>query len=80
MTKLRRQTDTLETYLRKIRENLIRKDADAARYFVWNSEQISELIVTILTGGYIPPIILGEQKGNGLWIVDGGQRSAALNK
>ncbi len=80
MANLRRQTYTLEVYLRKIRETRIRKDTDAARYFTWNSEQTSELIVTILTEGYIPPIILGEQKDAGLWIVDGGQRSAALNK
>lgn len=80
MAELRRQTYTLETYLRSIREHRIRKDADVARYFVWNSEQISELIVTILTEDYMPPIILAEREGSGLWVVDGGQRSMALNK
>lgn len=80
MAKPRRQTYTMDMYLGKIREQDIRNNADVQRYFVWNNEQINELIVTILTDDYIPPIILGEESNSQLWIVDGGQRSAALKK
>lgn len=80
MENIRRQTYTIEKYLQNIRERRIRTDTDMARYFVWNSEQISELIVTILTDGFVPPLILGELQDREIWIIDGGQRSAALSK
>lgn len=80
MMKPRKQTYTLNMYLEKMREEDIRSDADVQRLFVWNNEQVNELIVTILTDDYIPPIILGEESSSQLWIIDGGQRSAALMK
>lgn len=80
MGKPRKQTYTMEMYLNKIRDKDIRNDADVQRHFVWSNEQVNELIVTALTDDYIPPIILGENDGTQLWIVDGGQRSSALNK
>lgn len=80
MAKPRKQTYTMDMYLRKIREQDIRNDADVQRQFVWNNEQINEIIVTILTDDYIPPIILGEEDNSQLWIVDGGQRSGAFRK
>ena len=47
-------------YLNKNRKGDIDNNADVQRNFVWNHEQINELIVTVLTDDYIPPIILGE--------------------
>lgn len=78
MAKTRKQTYTMAMYLDKVRDMDIRNDSDVQRRFVWNKEQINELIVTILTEDYIPPIILGEEDSSQLWIVDGGQRTAAL--
>lgn len=78
MAKTRKQTYTMAMYLDKVKDMDIRNDSDVQRRFVWNKEQINELIVTILTEDYIPPIILGEEDSSQLWIVDGGQRTAAL--
>ena len=74
----RKQTYTLKMYLDKIQEDDICNDADVQRNFVWKPEQINELMVTVLTDDYIPPIILGEEDNTQLHIADGGQRSAAL--
>lgn len=78
MAKPRKQTYTLDMYLDKVKDLDIRNDADVQRLFVWTNEQINELMVTVLTDDYIPPIILGEEDTSQLWIVDGGQRTAAL--
>lgn len=80
MARPRKQTYTLDMYLRKNRKGDIDNKADVQRNFVWNNEQINELIVTVLTDDYIPPIILGEEENSKLHIVDGGQRTAALIK
>ena len=80
MSKPRKQTYTMDMYLNKVRDMDIRNDADVQRQFVWTNEQVNELIVTILTEDYIPPVILGEENSSQLWIVDGGQRTAALKK
>lgn len=80
MARPRKQTYTLDMYLKKNRKGDIDNNADVQRNFVWNNEQINELIVTVLTDDYIPPIILGEGSDSRLHIVDGGQRTAALIK
>ena len=80
MNRPRKQTYTNDMYLNKIKDGDIRNDSDTQRQFVWTNEQINELIVTVLTEDYIPPIILAEVDNSQLWIVDGGQRSASLNK
>lgn len=80
MAKPRKQTYTMDMYLKKIADKDIRSDADVQRQFVWNSEQINELIMTVLTEDYIPPVILGEEDNSQMWIVDGGQRSGAFRK
>lgn len=72
MIKPRKQIYTLEMYLNKVREFDIRNDSDVQRQFVWSNEQVNELIVTVLTDDYVPPIILGEEDSSQLWIVDGG--------
>lgn len=78
MSRPRKQTYTLDMYLKKIRSQKICNDADVQRKFAWKPEHINELIVTVLTDDYIPPIILGEEENSQLHIVDGGCRSAAL--
>ena len=80
MLRPRKHTYTMEMYLKKIKEFDIRNDSDTQRQFVWSNEQVNELIVTVLTEDYIPPIILAEVDGSQLWIVDGGQRSSSFNK
>lgn len=78
MARPRKQTYTLDMYLKKHRKGDIDNNADVQRNFVWNNEQINELVVTVLTDDYIPPIILGEEENSKLHIVDGGCRTAAL--
>ena len=80
MLRPRKHTYTMDMYLKKIRDFDIRNDADTQRQFVWSNEQVNELIVTVLTEDYIPPIILSEVDNSQLWIVDGGQRSSSFNK
>ena len=80
MARPRKQTYTLDMYLKKNKKGDIDNSADVQRNFVWNNEQINELIVTVLTDDYIPPIILGEEENSKLHIVDGGCRTAALRK
>lgn len=80
MARPRKQTYTLDMYLKKNKKGDIDNNADVQRNFVWNNEQINELIVTVLTDDYIPPIILGEEENSKLHIVDGGCRTAALRK
>lgn len=76
----RRQVYTLDMYLKNIKNGYISNNADVQRKFIWTNEQINELVVTVLTDDYIPPIILGEEDSAQLYIVDGGQRSRALDK
>ena len=80
MLRPRKHTYTMDMYLKKIKDFDIRNDSDTQRQFVWSNEQINELIVTILTEDYVPPIILGEVDNSQLWIVDGGQRSSSFNQ
>lgn len=80
MARPRKQTYSLDMYLKKVEKGNISNDADVQRNFVWTNEQINELLVSVLTDDYIPPMILGEESGSQLRIVDGGQRTSALNK
>lgn len=79
MARPRKQTYTLEMYLKKMKNGDIDNSADTQRNFVWKPEQINGLIRTVLFDNYIPPIILAEEDNTRLHIADGGQRSAALN-
>lgn len=82
--KPRRQVYPLETYLRKIVDESIRSDQDVQRLSgQWDNNMVNELMVTVLTDDYIPPIILGEEVINDtaqLWIIEGLQRSSSLSK
>ena len=79
MARPRKQTYTLQMYLDKIRDRDIRSDQDVQRLSgQWKNNMINELIVSVLTDSYIPPIILGQEQGFQLWVVDGLQRSSSL--
>lgn len=79
MARPRKQTYTMEMYLKKMKNGDIDNSADTQRNFVWKPEQINGLVRTVLLDDYIPPIILAEEDNTRLHIADGGQRSATLN-
>ena len=82
--KIRKRTLSLESYLEKIVEEDISDNQDVQRMFCWENVMVNELIKTVLTDDYIPPIILGEEDLEEdvvqQYIVDGMQRSSALIK
>lgn len=79
MAKLRKQTYTMDMYLNKMKDRDIRSDADVQRLSgQWDKGMINELVVTVLTDDYIPPIILGGKLNSQLWVIDGLQRSTSL--
>ena len=79
MAKLRRQTYTMDMFLNKMKDRDIRSDADVQRLSgQWDKGMINELVVTVLTDDYIPPIILGKEVNSQLWVIDGLQRSTSL--
>jgi len=81
--KIRKQTYSLDQYLKLMKNETIRTDQDCQRLSgQWNANMVGELIATVLTDNYIPPIILGEETTNGItkqWIIDGLQRSSSLS-
>lgn len=81
--KLRKQTYVLDQYLKLMQKEVIRSDQECQRLAgQWNSNMVNELIYTVLTDGYIPPVILGEETKNEIerrWIIDGLQRSTSLS-
>lgn len=66
-----------------MKNETIRTDQECQRLSgQWNPNMVNELIATVLTDNYIPPIILGEETVNGItrqWIIDGLQRSSSLS-
>lgn len=83
MAKIRKQTFSLDQYLKLIKEEKIRSDQDCQRLSgQWSCNMVNELIYTVLTDNYIPPIILGEETVNSIvrqWVIDGLQRSSSLS-
>lgn len=81
--KIRKQTYSLDQYLKLMNAETIRTDQECQRLSgQWNANMVNELIATVLTDNYIPPIILGEETVNGItrqWIIDGLQRSSSLS-
>lgn len=81
--KIRRQTYSLDQYLKAIKEEIIRTDQECQRLSgQWTPNMINELIYSVLTDNYIPAVILGEETSNGItrqWIIDGLQRSSTLS-
>ena len=83
MKNIRKQTYTLEQYLKDMKAEKIRTDQECQRLSgQWNPNMVNELIASVLTDDYIPPVILGEETtSNGItrqWIIDGLQRSSTL--
>ncbi len=81
--KIRKQTYSLDQYLKLMKTETIRTDQECQRMSgQWNANMIGELIATVLTDNYMPSIILGEETINGItrqWIIDGLQRSSSLS-
>jgi hypothetical protein len=80
--RIRKQTYSLEQYLKLMNAETIRTDQECQRLTgQWTSNMVSELIFTVLTDNYIPPIILGEEIMGEIvkeYIIDGLQRSSSL--
>lgn len=81
--KIRKQTYSLDQYLKLMQSETIRTDQECQRLSgQWNANMVNELLFTVLTDGYIPPIILGEEITGEItrqWIIDGLQRSSSLS-
>lgn len=81
--KIRKQTYSLDQYLKLMQSETIRTDQECQRLSgQWSSNMVNELLYTVLTDGYIPPIILGEEITGEItrqWIIDGLQRSSSLS-
>lgn len=81
--KIRKQIYSLDMYLKLMKDETIRTDQECQRLSgQWNANMVNELIYSVLTNNYIPPIILGEETTNGIskmWIIDGLQRSSSLS-
>ena len=58
--KVRKMSMALETYLNDVNEEDISTDQDVQRVFCQDKKFVDELVITVLTEDYIPPIILGE--------------------
>lgn len=81
MAKPRKQTYTMDLFLKNLKEQDIRQDQDVQRLSdQWNNRMMNELLVTVLNDGYIPPIILGLEENTQMWVVDGLQRSTTFMK
>lgn len=79
MAKIRKESLTMSMYMDFVKDGDIREDADVQRASgQWSKEQINELIVTVLTDGYIPPIFIGEDFNLQKWLLDGLQRTTSL--
>ncbi len=80
--KIRKQTYSLDQYLKLMKDETIRSDQDCQRLSgQWNCNMVNELIFTVLTDNYIPPVILGEEITGEItreYIIDGLQRSSSL--
>lgn len=80
--RIREQTYSLDQYLLLMKDETIRSDQDCQRLSgQWNCNMVNELIFTVLTDNYMPPVILGEETSNGItreYIIDGLQRSSSL--
>lgn len=80
--KIRKQTFSLDQYLKQMKVETIRTDQECQRMSgQWSANMVNELIFTVLTDNYIPPIILGEEIMGEIvkeYIIDGLQRSSSL--
>ncbi|MDE7186395.1 MAG: DUF262 domain-containing protein [Lachnospiraceae bacterium] len=81
--KIRKQTFALSQYLKLMKAETIRTDQDVQRLSgQWKPNMVGELLYTVLTENYLPPLILGEETADGItrqWLIDGLQRSTSLS-
>lgn len=77
MARPRKNTYTMEQYLKNLNEGYISNDADTQRNPAWKPI-VDGLAVTILTDNYVPVIILAEEDNSQIHIVDGGSRTGAF--
>lgn len=84
VNKVRETTLPAITYLESVKAGDVSEDQDVQRRFCSDNSFINGIAVTVLTGDYLPPVILGEVPvGQGMvqqYIVDAMQRTAALMK
>lgn len=82
MKKVREENIPLINYINEVKEGDVSDNQDVQRYFCSDKSFINGIGVTILTGDYLPPLILAEVPfGEELvqkYIVDGLQRTTAL--
>ncbi len=82
INKIRETTIPLGSYLESVKEGDISEDQDVQRRFCSDNPFVNGIAVTVATGDYLPPIILGEiSVGDDMfqsYIIDGNQRTAAL--
>ena len=70
MARPRKQTYTMDLFLKNIREQDIRQDQDVQRLSdQWSNAMMNELLVTVLNDGYIPAIILEQEVISQMWTV-----------
>lgn len=84
VTKIREESVPTINYLDEVNEGVVSDNQDVQRYFCSDDRFINGIGVTVLTGDYLPPIILGEIViRDGIvqrYIVDAMQRTSALMK
>ena len=84
VSKIREESVPNINYLNEVKEGDVSDNQDVQRYFCSDNHFINGIGVTVLTGDYLPPIILGEiPLQDGIvqrYIVDAMQRTSALMK
>lgn len=82
MNKVREENIPVINYVSEVRDGDVSDNQDVQRYFCSDKAFVNGIAVTILTGDYLPPLILAEVPlGEGIvqkYIVDGLQRTTAL--
>ena len=80
--KVREENIPLINYIGEVKDGDVSDNQDVQRYFCSDKSFVNGIGVTILTGDYLPPLILAEVPlGEGLvqkYIVDGLQRTTAI--
>lgn len=82
MNKVREESIPVINYVSEVRDGDVSDNQDVQRYFCSDKAFVNGIGVTVLTGDYLPPLILAEVPlGDGIvqkYIVDGLQRTTAL--
>lgn len=82
MNKVREESVPVINYVSEVKDGDVSDNQDVQRYFCSDKAFVNGIGVTVLTGDYLPPLILAEVPlGDGIvqkYIVDGLQRTTAL--